>query len=306
MNITTYYKIFIYCVGFTLLLLLIMSLQDFKQLRKILFDVYPVKGHIHYDKPLKYILLWTNSEQVPFVYMKEGQKNFLERKCPHTNCYVTRNRTLLDDYTKFDVVVFNGPEIIQGFMPLPTKRSLHQKYVFASTESSYNYAVCDKRFDTFFNWTWTYKLNSDARWDYLVVRDRDNQIIGPNKIMNWKKIGVKELVNNAIKAKLKYKSKTAAWFVSNCVTMNKREVYVDILQQELATYGLTIDIFGGCSHRKCPRDDIRECLKLLKRDYYFYLAFENADSEDYVTNELLNALNHYAVPVVFGGANYTR
>lgn len=38
-------------------------------------------------------------------------------------------------------------------------------------------------------------------------------------------------------------------------------------------------------------------------DYYFYFSIENSFSEDYVTEKLLHALKHYAIPVVYGGAN---
>ncbi|XP_063375065.1 alpha-(1,3)-fucosyltransferase C-like [Cydia amplana] len=51
---------------------------------------------------------------------------------------------------------------------------------------------------------------------------------------------------------------------------------------------------------------MEECLKLIQEQYYFYLSFENSFSEDYVTEKLLTALENYAVPVVYGGANYTR
>lgn len=48
------------------------------------------------------------------------------------------------------------------------------------------------------------------------------------------------------------------------------------------------------------------CYALIESDYYFYLAFENSFCEDYVTEKILTATQHYAVPVVYGGANYSR
>lgn len=46
-----------------------------------------------------------------------------------------------------------------------------------------------------------------------------------------------------------------------------------------------------------------ECIDIVEENYYFYLAFENSD---YVTEKLMTALDHYTVPVVLGGANYSR
>lgn len=45
---------------------------------------------------------------------------------------------------------------------------------------------------------------------------------------------------------------------------------------------------------------------MLDQQYKFYLAFENALCIDYVTEKFFNALRRQIVPVVFGGANYTR
>nr|XP_037877562.1 alpha-(1,3)-fucosyltransferase C-like [Bombyx mori] len=45
---------------------------------------------------------------------------------------------------------------------------------------------------------------------------------------------------------------------------------------------------------------------MIREKYYFYLSFENSFGEDYVTEKLLHALEFDAVPVVYGGANYTR
>lgn len=48
------------------------------------------------------------------------------------------------------------------------------------------------------------------------------------------------------------------------------------------------------------------CAAKLQKDYYFYLVLEDAICDDYVTDKLLLALNNYAVPLVYGGANYRR
>lgn len=67
-----------------------------------------------------------------------------------------------------------------------------------------------------------------------------------------------------------------------------------------------MNVFGQCGNMMCPNADLEQCNELLEREYYFYLAFEDSMAEDYVTDQLWIALNHFAVPVVFGGANYFR
>ncbi|XP_063618901.1 alpha-(1,3)-fucosyltransferase C-like [Cydia splendana] len=257
---------------------------------------------------LKYILQWTNPKHVPFVYMGKGQQGFIDRKCKYTNCYVTSDRNLLGDVSKFDVIAFAGPEV--SYTPnvklTPPKRSPHQKYAFASIESAGNYPICSNRLDNFFNWTWTYRLDSENRWGYVIVRDAENKIIGPNIDMHWMKLEDMDPVSEELAAQLRSKTKTAAWFVSNCETRNFRENYVKDLQEELEAYDLTVDVYGKCGPLKCERSTEEECFQLIKRDYYFYLSFENSFSKDYVTEKLLHGLKYNAIPIVYGGANYTR
>ncbi|XP_047995513.1 alpha-(1,3)-fucosyltransferase C-like [Leguminivora glycinivorella] len=238
--------------------------------------------------------------------MGEGRQGFIERNCKYTNCYVTGDKNLLGDVSKFDVIAFCGPEV--SYTPTvklkPPKRSPHQKYTFASIESAGNYPICSNRLDNFFNWTWTYRLNSESRWGYLVVRDAENKIIGPNIDMHWMKLEDMDPVSEELVVQLRNKTKVAAWFVSHCGTKNRREKFAEKLQQELKPYNLTIDVYGRCGPLSCKGTE--ECFQLIKTDYYFYLSFENSFSKDYVTEKLLHALRYNAIPIVYGGANYTR
>ncbi|CAH3904701.1 unnamed protein product [Pieris brassicae] len=239
--------------------------------------------------------------------MGERDEGFHKRNCLYTNCIVTNNRSLLGDYTNFNVIVFNGPEIIN--LPkeeLPQKRSKHQKYVFASIESSDNYPICRDDFNSFFNWTWTYKLSSEVQWGYMTIRDENKQIVGPKIDMNWMDFERMKPVSEDVKLKLGNKTKAAAWFVSNCFSRSRRSELTREFAAELAKYDLYIDIYGSCGTLKCSRNEEDACDNMLERDYFFYLSFENSLAEDYVTEKLLHPLKHLTVPIVYGGANYTR
>ena len=98
------------------------------------------------------------------------------------------------------------------------------------------------------------------------------------------------------------KPKLVAWVVSNCKTNSKREDYVSELQKLIP-----VDIFGGCGTKSCPGERINsgECRSLLETDYMFYLAFENSNCNDYVTEKFFVALEMDIVPIVMGGANYS-
>ncbi|CAH0701099.1 unnamed protein product [Spodoptera exigua] len=256
---------------------------------------------------MKYILQWTLPQNVPFVYMGKGQEGFVSRNCPYTNCFVTANRTYLGDYTKFDVIAFAGPEVVRYNKDrLPQNRSPHQKYAFASIESSDNYPLCSNLLNGFFNWTWTYKLDSEIRWGYMTIRDKNKTIVGPKKEMHWLKLEDMEPISEDFKRRLKTKTKAAAWFVSNCYSKSRRTAVAKQLDEELKKYNYSVDIYGSCGTLSCSRDNDESCNDLIKNDYYFYLSFENSFSEDYATEKLWRALNYDAVPIVYGGANYTR
>lgn len=105
---------------------------------------------------------------------------------------------------------------------------------------------------------------------------------------------------------LSTKTRAAAWFVSNCNTESLRESFVNSLQQHLRNFNMEVDIYGDCGTLQCPKSIMSRCLAMIGHKYFFYFAFENSISEDYVTEKVLYALKHNAVPVVLGGANYTR
>nr|XP_049699906.1 alpha-(1,3)-fucosyltransferase C-like isoform X1 [Helicoverpa armigera] len=258
------------------------------------------------QRPLKYILIWTSNATDPMKNLLVGKHAFLNRKCPLTNCFVSSDRQLLKGVENYDVIIFHGKELKYNKLLLPKSRLPHQKYIFMSMESSAYYPICHPMYNNYFNWTWTYKLNSDNYYGYIVIRDKEGKAIGPKKEMHWMKVEDMNPINDTLKAKLAKKKYAAAWFVSNCRAPSGRNAVAKNLQAELAKFKMTVDIFGLCGKMKCPRGKSAECRRMIETDYYFYLSFENSMSEDYVTEKLLTALNNYAVPVVFGGANYTR
>lgn len=255
------------------------------------------------NNSLIYMLMWTTPQILPFQLTDLEQRYFTKRKCRFQNCFVTNNKSYFSDITDFDVLLFNVLNI--DISEPPPVRSEEQNYVFMSDEPPAFYPM-PSRYDGVFNLTWTYRFDSNATLKYFIVRNKDGDVIGPKKDMHW--INVKDMkpTSKTIKNKLQSKKTAAVWFVSHCDTPIQREQFVQKLKEELDKYKLNVDVFGRCGNLKCPKDKREECHALIESDYYFYLAFENSMCEDYVTEKLLIALEHFAVPVVYGGANYTR
>jgi len=69
---------------------------------------------------------------------------------------------------------------------------------------------------------------------------------------------------------------------------------------ELSKY-IQVDIYGACGNFKCSRTDANKCFELLDREYKFYLAFENSNCRDYITEKFfVNGLQRNILPIVMG------
>lgn len=253
---------------------------------------------------IKYILQF-NGPVEPFIDWEIGQDEFKKRECKFKNCYITPGEILMKSIADYDAIAFMIPGIAITF-PRLENRSIRQMYVFVAMESAQYFPLCAKPYDGLFNWTWTHRLDSNFPSGYIVVRNINGDIIGPNRNMNWIKTDHMKAIDEAFRKRLQTKSIAAAWFVSDMTSLSRRENFVMELRAELARYNLQLDIFNKRGDKTCPRKKMPECLKIIEKDYYFYLALENSFDEDYVTEKLLLALQHNAIPVVYGGANYTR
>lgn len=268
------------------------------------FVILKEKPKHEYD--YKYILIWTLNSTVPFVYWPPGRNGFIDKNCQYTNCFISSDKNYFSELTEWDALMFHIAEytLTGNFYnhPSPEVRSTHQEYILASIESSHYYPICDEKWNNYFNWTMTYVLDSDVPWEYFAIRNlTDNQIIGPGVNVPWK-----ENMNRLSEEKkqiLKKKTKAVAWWVSNCYSPSRRELYAGELKTELETFGMVLDIFGDCGRNRC---DEATCDKKLKDEYFFYLSFENSFAPDYTTEKFLNAMRNNAVPVVWGASDYSR
>ncbi|XP_072014358.1 glycoprotein 3-alpha-L-fucosyltransferase A-like [Amphiura filiformis] len=95
----------------------------------------------------------------------------------------------------------------------------------------------------------------------------------------------------------KNKTHLIAWMASNCDnTFWPRKEFVHDLQSHIP-----IDTYGKCGHLSCLPSMSPECNNMLSQ-YKFYLALENTECDEYMTEKLWdNSLKHNVVPVVYGG-----
>jgi alpha-1,3-fucosyltransferase len=121
----------------------------------------------------------------------------------------------------------------------------------------------------FFNWTMTYRRDSDINLPYFIVVKKKE----PMKELDWRKVSFVKMKTNfslsqEVSKMISSKNKTAAWFVSNCQTVSKREVYVKRMQEHI-----DVDVYGSCGNFQCSRErGGKYCDAMLQKQYWCVLS----------------------------------
>jgi len=218
--------------------------------------------------PLKKILLWNGASS--WGGIKPGRGIFLKEKCPVSACVLSSTRA---EAESADLVLFKDHFTMPYF-----KRPLNQIWMLYLLECPLHTQIFKQA--SIFNWTATYRTDSTVvapyeRWQYY----------------NENVKTIKQEKNYAAN-----KTKQVAWFVSNCGARNGRLNYA----RELGKY-INVDIYGACGSKRCPRSSANKCFNLLDKDYKFYLAFENSNCKDYITEKFfVNGLGHDILPIAMG------
>jgi len=220
------------------------------------------------EAPLKKILLWNGASS--WGGLKPGRGVFLKEKCPVSSCVISSNRA---DADNADLILY------KDHFSMPTiPRPLDQVWMLYLLE-------CPLHTQTFrqknvFNWTATYRT--------------DSTVVAPYERWQYYNENVKQIDQNYNFAV--NKTKKVAWFVSNCGARNGRLEYA----RELGKY-IEVDIYGACGTHRCPRAESTKCFNMLNTDYKFYLAFENSNCKDYITEKFfVNGLGHDILPIAMG------
>ncbi|GHV16629.1 alpha-1,3-fucosyltransferase [Bacteroidia bacterium] len=186
---------------------------------------------------------------------------------------ITYDRSLLP---VADAVVFNIPFLpsdLEGDIEKPD----NQLWIGWSYESEANYPwmFSDELKDLFDLWM-TYHLDSDIVLPYYDYSFLDKLYSPVSK-----------------------KTKDICMFVSSPVNNSKRIEYLS----ELMKY-LDIDSYGRWQRNRFVEVDLGYTTKLdIIKQYKFTIAFENAISEDYVTEKFFDPLIMGSVPVYLGASN---
>ena len=215
--------------------------------------------------PFKKILMYNGMNNWGLI---AGRGQFMKLKCPVDTCVLTGSRS---DLTTADAIMFKDHFSMPAHRRDP--RQVWIMYMLECPLHTQNFNHKDV-----FNWTATYRHDSDivAPYEKWVYFD-DNIRQKPQEI------------NYAAN-----KTKQVAWFVSNCGARNNRLQFA----KELSKY-INVDIYGACGDKRCPRSNARKCFDMLNKDYKFYLAFENANCRDYISEKFfVNGLRYVIIKFI--------
>lgn len=220
------------------------------------------------------ILFWTTW----FGYSLDWFGNPLV-KCPHFPCVFTANKSLQDQASAF---IYHIRDF--SFTLIPNRIRPEQYNVFLLHEAPVHTYADVKKIHGFFNLTLSYRLDSDAPMPYGFAA-RNNSATWYNES------DVDQIIAG--------KNKTIAWIASNCGTHSKREKYVAALNKKIP-----VEIYGSCGNHSCHPRKSMKCNKMIERDYYFHLAFENGVCNGYITEKFWDRVSLHVVPIVLKRSIY--
>jgi len=185
-----------------------------------------------------------------------------------------------------DVVVFHCAELSNDATRMPhASRNSNQVWIWYCLEPPWNTRYVFRKtlhnFDYIFNWTMTYRLDSDIWMGYT---DLSLAFTNKSTIDSLSEVWNKKTADF-----------DGAWVVSNCAA-SKRNKLIDELKDSI-----NIMVYGKCAGNYLCRSD---CMHEQLSKYKFYFSFKNSECKDYITEKFwTNALASNAVPVVLGGKN---
>ncbi|XP_058041121.1 4-galactosyl-N-acetylglucosaminide 3-alpha-L-fucosyltransferase 9-like [Ahaetulla prasina] len=192
-----------------------------------------------------------------------------------SGCRLSTNRSF---QRKAHAVLIHHRDLqAHGLGQLPRQRPPNQRWVWMNFESP-THTKGLRNLGGLFNWTMSYREDSDVFVPYGYLKLRPEPLV---------------------QFTLPKKTKLVAWVISNWNEGHARVRYYHQLKKYLP-----IDVYG--SHRLSLKDN--SVVKTISK-YKFYLAFENSQHQDYITEKLWrNAFESWAVPIVLGPprANYER
>jgi hypothetical protein len=275
----------------------------------------------------KKILFYTTYWGMKDFQFGTGRQPFLDNQCPVSDCVAHARKDVvvhnMDEQTfgSYDAVLFAPTDLSRDVNLSRAKewRRPHQRFVYFNMESPLYMGARihnPNQVKRFFNWTMTYRWDSDIPRPYGWFQQRNTTTTTTSFYPkpprdDWLPYREHEFIQSMSSRPrsfhaLAQRPGKVAWIVSNCRTTSQREDYVRMLNQHIP-----VDMFGKCQQHgttcdttySIHRDD--NCTTHVQHNHKFYLSFENAHCKDYVTEKFFRRIDSNVV-IALGQANYSR
>jgi hypothetical protein len=288
----------------------------------------------------KYLILeYTNVFFQPKFCSKSNMDIFNSKIewCKYRNCEYTCDKTkikiadalifhmvdILNEYTKdssnFEQWLKNTRQLPYKSVEEKVNNNPEQIWIMWNDES----IKIDERLNVIsnlFNWTLSYKTDSEVyegAYGLFKPKKELSDESARKKFINSKPQRQKELYDSQFKSR----QNATLWFVSNCKSATRLQIALRISKH------YPVHVFGNCDpasgmseqdksklypflktsiNSECKRDS--ECERKLLMSYKYYLAFENRNCSDYITEKLWRAFSNQLIPIVMQPSrdSYTR
>lgn len=217
-------------------------------------------------------------------WYESSKEYFPSGACPY-KCDLTDDKT---DMSSADAVVFHLADItLPGslnsgsgvWFSFPKYRRPDQVWVIHNLEPWPMLWLDTEAWQDVFNWTWSYPRSSDVVAPYGGMRSLANK--------EKKSFNHSILTFNYFGAR---KEDGGIAMISDCTDDARRYRVISTLRKYIS-----IRVFGHCGEA-CP-EGYESCQHLL-HDFKFYLALENSDCYDYVSEKYWRALERKQIPIV--------
>ncbi|CAF0723537.1 unnamed protein product [Brachionus calyciflorus] len=283
-------------------------------------EVYSLERNLKKSNEKYMILEYTNVFFAPKFCSKSSEEIFNSQieKCEFNNCEYTCDK--LKFLSSADALIFHQRDVEAEFelkynnfdewfhrtlqIPFKTpeeklKNNPEQIWILWNDEATKINSAFNS-ISKLFNWTLSFKTDAEifeGSYGFFLP----NKHISESDLIRYKE----EIHENFVK-----RENAILWFVSNCKSKLRSRVALEISQY------YPLHIYGKCdlskdfteseikakypylkvfSNEKCSRDS--ECELEKFQSYKYYLAFENTNCTDYVTEKIWKSLNKHMIPI---------
>jgi alpha-1,3-fucosyltransferase len=272
---------------------------------------------------IKSILFWNGPRRSEMTIFGTGHDAFVQQECPVSDCEIVNSpyQYPYRPLSSFDAVIFNFNDEFWLTKRPHFQRQPHQRFIFFTIEPPpSNEPMNVTGYTNYFNWTMTYRLDSDVPFTYGRIRPKrsapttSEEIQARIKETHSKLFNCDNDINSRTNCESRKNKTLVAAMISHCSTDGRREHYIKRLKKHVK-----VDVYGFCDEEdlelgsglRCQPHELListpECYDMLESKYKFYLSFENAICSDYVTEKFFHIMGRRnIVPIVYGGADYAQ